>query len=124
MRLFAGQVTRTIKPAEYLTERWMVDLTKIIARRQVALRDVSGVRRTIDHDVIPGLVCRWPAARDFLIPLFGKVELCVHTEDHAAIAELEVFDDLADKEARRRHASVAGGCAISIPPCAGKLFVK
>ncbi len=102
----ARQVARPIEATKNLPQGRVVDLTEIIARGQVPLCDVGGVRRTIHHDVIPGLVPGWTTEGHLFIPLLGQTELGVHGVDHATVTNLDVIDDLADEELRGLHGRI------------------
>lgn len=102
----ARQVARPIEATKNLPQGRVVYLTEIIARGQVPLCDVGGVRRAIHHDVIPGLVLGWATEGHLFIPLLGQTELGVHGVDHATVTNLDVIDDLADVELRGLHGRI------------------
>ena len=62
------------------------------------LGDIGGVVAAIHQQVVPGGVLGRAAAGHRLIPLVAQLELVVGLEDGAAIAELQVLDDLAGVE--------------------------
>ena len=85
----------------------MVDRLGGGVRGEVLLGHVGHVFAAVDEHVVPGAVLRRPAARDLAVPLLGQLEVRVHVDDHAAVAEQLVLDELSDAEPACLHSRSA-----------------
>ena len=67
-------------------------------RFQVALGHIGGVLGAVDQNVVPGLILGRPGSGHDPVPVLAALEAGIGIEDHPAVIEKLVPDDLADLE--------------------------
>lgn len=92
-------VSTVLEFVEELAQQRVLDRSAIGVELEVTFGHVRHVLGSVDQDVIPGPVLRWPRASDLFVPLLGSGEDGVHVDDHAAVIETLVANHLTQPKA-------------------------
>jgi hypothetical protein len=96
---------------EELVEQRVANRLLAAVALEMTFRDVGDLVGVVNQHVVPRLVLRGPTAGHRLVPLVVEAEDRVYVDDHAAVVEALVVDQVTGGEERALHFKPPRRCA-------------
>ncbi len=111
----SNRILHTVEPVKVEPNVRMLDLALVLARYQIAFRDIGRLVRVVHQHTVPRLVSWRFGDRHLLIPVFAQSKFAVTSIDNASIGKSPMLDDLPNmKFGRVWHRVIIRG--VNGPP--------